>query len=1582
MVTLYLLLGLVYNAQNPSWNTTQYASLWAKVEKALDAGKPQTAAQYLAELENMTREKGDELECLEVMKQRYECLTRYNWKEARDYYTAYSTLRDSIFDDLDANIEKYCRHPRVIMLITEKIERLKNEEDYKSDANKSEEKYKEIRKMCEAAIKAFPKTDYAKELKGMIEEMDSSWLSFRGKEKGYPGTEFTYDINTRNVASADFKVYKMSGRYQIGDYEKFIKYDSGSTRCVLVGSKKLDSFANKYNIGESTSTTWKFDEEGIYIVKIVAGDQASYQNVYISRVAVALREVGSKYEVYAADAMSGKPYDNISVTTYRDSRSKGTFLAPVIIAAKDYKQDGFTPLDQKLFMTPENYAMLAVNAGGDDFSEALSISKSYGGRYVYDPVRNSEICYVYTDRRLYRPTDEIQFKLVVFKSDGKEGSVIEGREVEVKLFAPAQSEPVATMKVVTNEWGSASGTFKIPEGSPNGTYSISTKNGSANVRVEEYVTPDFYLEMPTPEGMFTFDDVITQTGSVKGYAGVAMAGAKVEYTVRRRSMWVRWSPSVRYWTLIDEGSVTADANGNFSISFKAERPEFDEREDDPRAAYLIEVKVTDRQGETHEASSDIVVADIPLNLETSFTSEYTVNDTVIAVNRDVEKYLLIKADNRNGIPQSVEGTYRLTSGGKVQAEGIFTTGKREPLDFSTLPSGSYKLEYEVVWRGRTISASRDVALFSPSDSKAPVPSLLFFYPLASEGGIEFVVATTEKDLYVELELFDREEKLYRLPLHLSDEARHISLPYLESYNDCVELSLFTFRNYKRHLITREFSRPTSPTKFDLTIESFRDKTAPETEESFIVKGAPSELTVSIFDVTTDRYGANSFPFSPFRAYSTYSPSIRTNISNDGMYYGESLMRPMMRTVRAAGMNGGMVDDMLMMSKADMAIEPQVEMEEAAVDSADEDDGGESGQEADVRSDFGETIAFYPHLVIGPDGSAEVKYTTRQAFGTYRVLVRAHDKKLLSGLAEQKFIVQKELMVMPQLPLFATEGDQIVLKSMVANVGGRELKGTASIVFEDADTGRKLNLGTKDKKVTLAAGAQTEVAWTVTIPAAKKINVTISMTADGISDGEKNAIEIVPQVQEITETASFVLGGPHGRKYYENQLKERIGAKDAVIRYEEYSTLDAVRKALVTPELPANENFIDWLNALYVNQTRKKIGESYDAALTEAAVAKLRSLQHYDGSFSWFPCMYASDVLTMLFLEKTKQLERMGVAAEGLDASVSKALKFLDNRIAAIGDVKNWNYVSLIDYFAIRSLYLDVPMSEKVAGVFKQFLTKSEKDWQTISILDKARLANTLLRTKGTTYYARSFDDRVDKLIASLVDHAVVNRTVGCYFPNAVMPFRGLMSSEIYAHAELQELFWKVGESATVKGLQQWLLLQKHNQAWENNMATADAVFALLSHDAEDLKLGAVYYTYKAPMKTVKEFGNDMTVKRTFWRDGRELAEGDVLHVGDRIEVRYDIWNGENRSFVQVHAMRPACFYPVDERSYGSSYFYKEQTASGTEYYYQLLPEEDTRLVESFYVTQEGVFDKGLVEIESLYAPEYRGHTAGGTVKSE
>ncbi len=136
------------------------------------------------------------------------------------------------------------------------------------------------------------------------------------------------------------------------------------------------------------------------------------------------------------------------------------------------------------------------------------------------------------------------------------------------------------------------------------------------------------------------------------------------------------------------------------------------------------------------------------------------------------------------------------------------------------------------------------------------------------------------------------------------------------------------------------------------------------------------------------------------------------------------------------------------------------------------------------------------------------------------------------------------------------------------------------------------------------------------------------------------------------------------------------------------------------------------------------------------------------------------------------------------------------------------------------------------------------------------------------------------------------------------------------------------------------------------------------------------------MLEVQPASNQMSVVRTWWRNGEQLRDGQMLRVGDKVEVRYKIDNAENRSFVVMEASRPACLYPVDERSYGSNWFYCERKAESTKYYFQVLAEEKTNLSESFYVTQAGVFNSGLVEIESLYAPEYRGHTGAVMVESK
>jgi hypothetical protein len=56
--------------------------------------------------------------------------------------------------------------------------------------------------------------------------------------------------------------------------------------------------------------------------------------------------------------------------------------------------------------------------------------------------------------------------------------------------------------------------------------------------------------------------------------------------------------------------------------------------------------------------------------------------------------------------------------------------------------------------------------------------------------------------------------------------------------------------------------------------------------------------------------------------------------------------------------------------------------------------------------------------------------------------------------------------------------------------------------------------------------------------------------------------------------------------------------------------------------------------------------------------------------------------------------------------------------------------------------------------------------------------------------------------------------------------------------------------------------------------------------------------------------------------------------------------------------------------------YRSVKADITEYWFDSYPEENTTIVEEFFVTQEGAFQTPAVTIESLYAPHYRANDDG------
>ena len=1124
MKELFLLLALTFNPSAQNYSDAAYRDLWAKVDAAIEQGKPQTAANLLGELEQLTINKKDTLEQYRVMKKRYECLSKYNWKEANKYYPSYNELSRQITNNLEYYIEKYVNHPRVDALVYEKVLKMKREVDM-SSRNLRGNKYREVRKACVKAAEVFPKSEYTKEFLGLVEQMDSKSVGI-GCEKAfiYPGETLEFELSGRNLDQSEFVVYRLGDRYEVMGGES-LKNISGHGR--LVSKQKMSSYKNEYNVDEVIKTEFCFGDPGIYFVANSASGLSNHVLIYVSRVALATRDVDGHNEVYVADPKTGKPYDNATIYAYSgewtDDKGEKAFAVPQLVSQKAYSLKGFTPLSQQLFAKKFSSAQLVAEATGDRWAPMVHISEP---SEVITKTRNNDVLhYIYTDRKLYRAGDTVQFKLIALSTNWEQGKVLSGKKITVSLYAPTSDKAAATLNLTTNAMGSVAGAFVIPAGSKMGSWRVASDRNSTWIQVEAYKDPKYKIEFEKIEDVYTFGEPIVQTGRLLGYTGEGVANARVEYTVES------YAGYYGRRTQVAEGSARTDENGYFEVPFTATAP------DDKyitTVGHNITVRTVAPGGETCESGKVVTVSRKALNFTPKFDNEYRM-DTLLLVNKDRASKLTITATNADGVEQKAEGWYRLTSAGRTRREGKFTFGT--PIDFEakSLPSGEYTLEYGAQAIAGGQQEATTLAFLSPDDRTCPVKRDMFFYPVVEKDAIDFVVGTAD-DLYLEVEVFDNGKCVYRRPLHLKGSAEHIKLDYKSSYSDQVTVSVYGFKNFEEVSNRYNFGREVPSNNFDVKITSLRDKTTPNTTETFTVEAPASEMMISIYDVTCDRYGKNSFYFDPIHPHYSRAPFIWSNIGG---------VRPLYRTgnvrmlAKAAG--SPMAESMVMNDA--MAVE------ESAMDfgAAKEDGPLPSPDQIDVREDFSQTLAFIPQLQIPASGKSNVSFTTRDGLSTFRIALLAHTKDLKSGTAESQIVVDKAVKIESTAPLFATEGDILKIKAIVTNTGIEPVKGRATLSLTDEDD-LPLDIDTDPVEVDIAPGKSTVVSWEVKIPKnVTKMGVTTAFASKKATDAEKHQVEIVPASRYITEAESFIVGGSRNKQSCIRDLKARFPYPDAQIR---------------------------------------------------------------------------------------------------------------------------------------------------------------------------------------------------------------------------------------------------------------------------------------------------------------------------------------------------------------------------------------------------------------------------------------------------
>ena len=701
-------------------------------------------------------------------------------------------------------------------------------------------------------------------------------------------------------------------------------------------------------------------------------------------------------------------------------------------------------------------------------------------------------------------------------------------------------------------------------------------------------------------------------------------------------------------------------------------------------------------------------------------------------------------------------------------------------------------------------------------------------------------------------------------------------------------------------------------------------------------------------------------------------------------------------------------------------------------------------EVALRSDFAASLAFEPFLYPSEDGVVSFDFKTSDKLSTFVVSVFAHDKNMNNSVVRREMLVTLPVKVSVVQPQYLYVGDRYVLNATVSNVSEVTVSGDAVVeMYAGGSHEGAEPLARSAVRVDVPVGGVASVPFEMTVPSGVDTLGFKVVFADGqVSDGLFVTVPVYEAAQVIREAHSAVLLSGMSEESVLQELRGRfVNGSSFGAEYSSVSIMDMLRSALPLVAEPEDKDAVSQSVAMYVNMLaaglRAADGEDVRPYVEAAmnAVSALLDCAGEDGGFAWIEGMKPSPVITAVVLDRFAGLRDRGLltlvseilgedALDAFDEAVTASVEYLDSVCFKDKDRPLWyGSISWWQYLSVRSKYAGVPFdvaqARKNVGAseyqdFKAYvkdcLTPGKDDhWTTGAVLAKARMLqilNDLSCSEAGVDLAQAWGISAGKTarmrksmkreLESLREYAVEHPSGGMYYPNAVLPWRGLLESEAYAHAMLCDLFRDLspdpelgeGLAELADGIRIWIMLQKETQEWSSDPGFVDAMASVYDGSAavKDTRVLVLSKNFLKPFPQVQAAGNGMKVSVSYFREGEELHEGDTLHVGDKITAKYALWSAENRSFVRLSVPRAACMRPADQLSgwtwgwfkplsYGfftiSPYSYREVRADRTLYWIDVFPEENTAIEEELFVTQEGTFTCPVAEIESIYAPRYR-----------
>lgn len=1109
--------------------------------------------------------------------------------------------------------------------------------------------------------------------------------------------------------------------------------------------------------------------------------------------------------------------------------------------------------------------------------------------------------YLYTERPVYRPNQAVYYRGML-RDIERDGTYADPSADQVVVTVhDSRGDEVAVDTLDVDDFGTFRGSLTLADEPPLGNYTISVMAdgihiGNGSFAVEEYKKPEYEVVVTTAEQSYSSSDKVEATVQADYYFGSPVTDAAIEYRITRSRYWIPWWMGSRWAYLyssmpaysgyqqqyVDRGTGTINDDGSFTFSFDTPK------DLDQDYNYYVTALVTDASRRTISGSTQILVTRGAFYL-TGRTENYVYEpETSIDLLVEARRF-----GSNDGVATDVEVEVErrwwdrdLDRGSRSEPawSGSGRTGSdgNGRITFRAEKPGYYTATFTATdAKGKKITASRSIYVAEPGYSWGPIagdgvqiiPDRDLYKPGETITAL-VVMPHGDVDALVSVE---GPTILNHSVERLSGNSAIVRIPVEEKYAPTIHIAASTLIGDRFYNATKEVLVAPDEKILTIEIETDREEYRPGDAGTVTLRAVDSDerpvpnvdLAVGLVDEAIYAIRPESTQPITEAFYGMRWNQVNTSSSLSFRFWSQSL-----EEVESAAE----ADD----AGAQLSLNRSVPSDAMLVDQESKaaPPGADPGSliEPALRQDFRDLMHWSGSVRTDSRGRATIPVDFPDNLTTWRITARGITRATQVGEATAKVIARKNLLVRMETPRFMTEGDDLLIATIVHNYLDTEKDVTLEFGVEGASQKESR------RSVTIPANGETRVDWAIEADELGVATMTIRALTDEESDAMQMKVPVMPRgvltgtsaIATIdndggTETMSLLLP-KDGRIETANLVvalspsaaSSMMGALDDLIGYP-YGCVEQTMSRFLPTVVVAE--VLDELDVPFDQAKREELPK-----MVEQGLKRLRTLQHDDGGWGWWEHDETNPFMTAYVMYG------LTIAADaGYPVDMNR---YGRGRESLYGMIESRTAGGSIGSQDSRLSRTTEAYMLYVASIVKDRGDENEMVRDRIDELagDLGDLNPYGIALLAQAAHAQDQASIASKLAGKLRSDAQQTAT-GAYWSGSTWKYNWQEDKVETSAAVVKALLAIDGDTPLVQKGVRWLLGQKQGRSWYNTRQTAMVIYALADYMLASNELDPDY------RMTVTVNGTEVLTKR--------ITRDDVFKEETTVEIGPEVLRDGN-----------------------------------------------------------------------------------------